>query len=95
VVSGLSVLRVLANLERVLPAATELATLLGATDGLMFMVTSRAPLRIHREHVFEALTLDVPEAATLFIERSKAHGILGTGGHGQVRRPSRTARLER
>jgi predicted ATPase/DNA-binding CsgD family transcriptional regulator len=60
-----ALLMVLDNFEQVLPAATDLASLLGATDRLKLVVTSRTPLHIRWEHVFETPPLDLPDLAEL------------------------------
>jgi predicted ATPase len=81
-------LLVLDNFEQVLPAATDLASLLAHSPRLKILVTSRAPLRIRWEHVFEAPPLDVPDlvdlppleqlsqigAVALFVDRAVAGG---------------------
>ena len=83
-----SQLLVLDNFEQVLPAATDLASLLAHSARLKILVTSRAPLRIRWEHVFEAPPLDMPDlvdlpaleqlgqigAVALFIDRAGAGG---------------------
>jgi predicted ATPase/DNA-binding CsgD family transcriptional regulator len=65
VVGDRTLLLVLDNFEQVLPAAIDLASLLGATDQLKVLVTSRIPLRVRWEHVFEIPTLDLPDLAEL------------------------------
>ncbi|HEX3243850.1 MAG TPA: tetratricopeptide repeat protein [Chloroflexota bacterium] len=91
VVSMLSdkhMLLVLDNSEQVLPAATELAALLGACGRLQVLVTSRALLRLYGEHDLPVEPLTVPgpsrrpapslqelmsfDAITLFTERARA-----------------------
>src|SRR6266851_5921431 len=83
-----SQLLVLDNFEQVLPAATDLASLLAHSARLKILVTSRAPLRIRWEHVFEAPPLDMPDlvdlpaleqlgqiaAVALFVDRAAAGG---------------------
>jgi non-specific serine/threonine protein kinase len=79
-------LLVLDNFEQVVDAATPLAELLGACDGLTALVTSRSPLNISGEYriAVPALTLPPPtdlpalaelteyEAIRLFAERARA-----------------------
>jgi predicted ATPase/DNA-binding CsgD family transcriptional regulator len=62
---GRSLLLVLDNFEQVLPAATDLAALLAGSQRLKLLVTSRAPLRIRWEHVFETPPLELPDLADL------------------------------
>jgi predicted ATPase/DNA-binding CsgD family transcriptional regulator len=83
-----SLLVVLDNFEQVLPAATELASLLAASPRLKFLVTSRALLRVRWERVFETPPLDLPDladlpaldllgqigAVALFVDRAEAAG---------------------
>ncbi|MDQ6673486.1 MAG: tetratricopeptide repeat protein [Chloroflexota bacterium] len=83
-------LLVLDNFEQVLPAATDLAGLLGETNHLKLLVTSRTPLHVRWEHVFETPPLELPDlnelrsadltalghipAVALFMERADAAG---------------------
>lgn len=68
------VLLVLDNFEHLLSAATQVAELLGTTGRLKAIVTSRAPLSIRWEHLFEAPPLDLTDAISLFLERAEAAG---------------------
>jgi predicted ATPase/class 3 adenylate cyclase len=63
---------VLDNLEQVLDAAPELATLLGAAPNLKLLVTSRAPLRITGEREYSVEPLPTGDAVRLFAERAVA-----------------------
>jgi predicted ATPase len=88
IVRDRALLLVLDNFEQVLSAATNVASLLAETDRLKILVTSRAPLRIRWEHVFETPPLDVPDlldlpspqqlghigAVALFVDRAQAAG---------------------
>ncbi|MBW3634679.1 MAG: tetratricopeptide repeat protein, partial [Chloroflexi bacterium] len=79
-------LLVLDNFEQVLPAAPEVAALLGACPGLTALVTSRAVLHVSGEHDVRVLPLVLPdpsrvpsvlevggaEAVRLFVERATA-----------------------
>ena len=78
-------LLVLDNLEHVLDAAADLATLLDRCPGLSVLATSRAPLRVRAERVVALDPLPVPErddvtavaaspAAQVFLERAAAAG---------------------
>jgi predicted ATPase/DNA-binding CsgD family transcriptional regulator len=83
-----TILLFLDNFEQVLPAATDLASLLAGSHRLKLLVTSRAPLRLRWEHVFETPPLDLPEldrlpapeqlgriaAVALFVDRAEAAG---------------------
>jgi hypothetical protein len=82
-IAGRELLLLLDNFEHLLPAATELAELLEAAPGVQVIVTSRAPLRIRGEQLFEVEPLELPAdevAATvsaspaieLFLERGRA-----------------------
>jgi predicted ATPase/DNA-binding CsgD family transcriptional regulator len=88
VVRDQSLLLVLDNFEQVLPAATDLASILAASLGLRLLVTSRAPLRLRWEHVFDVPPLELPDlaqlptldqlgqiaAVALFVDRARATG---------------------
>jgi predicted ATPase len=85
---GRRLLLVLDNFEHLLPAASELAELLGRCPGMNLLVTSRAPLRIRGEHVLQVPPLELPvgggdappdpaslshvAAVRLFVERASA-----------------------
>lgn len=56
-------LLVLDNLEQVLAAGSELATLLASCPRLAVMTTSRSPLRVSGEHIVNVQPLDIPEPA--------------------------------
>ena len=78
-------LLVLDNFEHLLDAASLVTTLLGRCPGLIVLATSRSPLRLRGEHVFEAPPLPLPdprpgasletlagnEAVTLFSQRAQ------------------------
>ncbi|MGH2549857.1 MAG: ATP-binding protein, partial [Thermomicrobiales bacterium] len=76
-------LLILDNLEQVISAAPEIATLLQANRSLVVMVTSRVPLRLSGEREFPVLPLLLPapsrvtgsdsesDAASLFIKRAR------------------------
>jgi predicted ATPase/DNA-binding SARP family transcriptional activator len=77
-------LLVLDNFEHLLPAAAAVAELLESAPGVRAIATSRTPLRIRGEQLFEVEPLDVPDAddeagllgacpaAELFLERGRA-----------------------
>src|SRR5438552_6842955 len=79
-------LLVLDNFEQILPAASTIATLLGAAPGLKVVTSSRAPLRLSGEQEFPIPPLDLPDperlpslevlaqsdAVKLFIDRARA-----------------------
>jgi predicted ATPase/DNA-binding SARP family transcriptional activator len=79
-------LLLLDNFEHVLPAAVDVATLLDNCPRLKLLVTSRAPLRLAAEHLYEVPPLSLAdltkppdreillesEAVRLFVERAKA-----------------------
>jgi len=80
-----SLLLVVDNLEHLPDAAPVIATVLGAGAGITMLATSRVPLRLTGEHVFDVLPLPVPDpaedpsvavrrdgAARLFVERARA-----------------------
>lgn len=62
VFGGRQPLVVLDNFEQVLGAAPDLSDLLGATDGLKLLVTSRQPLHLRWEHDYPVLPLGLPGA---------------------------------
>ncbi|MDQ2740800.1 MAG: adenylate/guanylate cyclase domain-containing protein, partial [Chloroflexota bacterium] len=77
---------VLDNFEHLLPASSLVASLLAACRELHFLVTSRIPLHLSREHEYPVPPLSIPdprrlpsleqfsqyEAVALFIERARA-----------------------
>ncbi|HET7856728.1 MAG TPA: tetratricopeptide repeat protein [Gaiellaceae bacterium] len=65
-------LLLLDNFEQLLPAATELATLLARCPNLKLLVTSRAVLRISGEREFQVAPLPNGDAVTLFMQRARA-----------------------
>jgi predicted ATPase/class 3 adenylate cyclase len=67
-------LLLLDNFEQVVSAAPALGSLLAATSELRLVVTSRTPLRIRDEHVFQVPPLAAAAAASLFMERASAVG---------------------
>jgi predicted ATPase len=78
---------VLDNFEHVMPAAQVVSELADACEGLRLLVTSREPLRLSREQLFEVRPLALPAPADrldfdsiqgspairLFAERCRAH----------------------
>lgn len=58
-------LLVLDNVEHVIEAAVELASLLDACPHLTILATSRAPLRIRGEHEYQVAPLETPDPGTL------------------------------
>jgi len=81
--AGRSMLLVLDNFEQVLEAAGEVATLLRASPGSRFVVTSRAPLRVAGEQEYPVRPLSVgggsagmddPSGSSfrLFVDRARA-----------------------
>ncbi len=74
------------NLEQVIEAAPDIGILLGSAPDLAVLATSREPLSIAGEHVYQVQPLDVPaepgvptardlaanEAVELFVERARA-----------------------
>ncbi len=75
------VLLVIDNMEHLLPAAELLVRLLAAAPRLQLLVTSRSPLRVRAEYVFDVGPLTLPEegrpdaaasAVRLFEERASA-----------------------
>jgi predicted ATPase/DNA-binding CsgD family transcriptional regulator len=83
---GRRLLLTLDNFEQVLPAATLVDDLLRASEDLVVLATSRAPLQLRREHEFPVHPLAVPDAGglltaenvsrfdavSLFVERARA-----------------------
>ena len=77
---------ILDNLEQVIEAAPDIGTLLGAASGLEMLATSREPLSIAGEHVYQVQPLGLPaepgvlgardieanESVELFVERARA-----------------------
>ncbi|MDG4823851.1 DUF4062 domain-containing protein [Asanoa sp. WMMD1127] len=80
-----SLLLVVDNMEHLADASPALATLLDAAPGVTVLATSRIPLRLTGEHVFDVPPLPLPDpreepmvavrrdgAARLFVERARA-----------------------
>jgi predicted ATPase len=65
-------LLLLDNFEQLLPAAPELAALLGRCPNLKLLVTSRAPLRLRGEHELHVPPLQDDDAVGLFMQRARA-----------------------
>lgn len=53
-------LLVIDNFEQVIAAARDIATLLSETTGPKILITSREPLRVHGENVYQVLPLSTP-----------------------------------
>jgi predicted ATPase/transcriptional regulator with XRE-family HTH domain len=60
------------NFEHLLEAAAVVAELLGVAPRLKVIATSRAPLRLSAEHLFDVLPLSLPPATELFTQRAQA-----------------------
>jgi non-specific serine/threonine protein kinase len=60
-----ALLAVLDNFEQVLPAASQLATLLASCPYVVVLVTSRVPLWLRWEHVLRVAPLPVPDLTAL------------------------------
>jgi predicted ATPase/DNA-binding SARP family transcriptional activator len=67
-------LLVLDNFEHIDPAAAAVAELLRRAAQVSVLVTSRSPLRIYGEHVFDVPPLAADDAAALFVARARAAG---------------------
>jgi class 3 adenylate cyclase len=65
-------LLLLDNLEQVVAAAPEVATLVASCPGLRIVTTSRTPLRIAAEREYPLAPLEVDSAVALFAERARA-----------------------
>jgi predicted ATPase len=70
-----SLVLVLDNFEQVLPAAADLATLLGVTDRLKLLITSRARLRLRWEHVIQVPPLDLPDLGRVVSRSRRGRGL--------------------
>jgi predicted ATPase len=64
-------LLVLDNFEQVLPAASDVATLLTACPAVRILVTSRTALRVRAEHELPLAPLSVRPAVDLLVERAR------------------------
>jgi non-specific serine/threonine protein kinase len=71
---GKKVLLVLDNLEHLLEAAVEVATLMEASPGLVVLATSRAPLRVRGEQEYPVPPLALPPSTV----RPSVAGVLGS-----------------
>jgi predicted ATPase/class 3 adenylate cyclase len=70
--AGAEALLLLDNLEHLLPAATELSSLLGRAPQVKLLVTSRVRLRVAGEQEFALDPLPHDEAVAFFVERAQA-----------------------
>ncbi len=68
----MSLLLVLDNLEHVIEASSSVADLLARARGLTVLATSRAPLRLRSELVYDVAPLNPDSGFDLFVERSRA-----------------------
>src|SRR5437763_6150072 len=64
---GRRVMLILDTLEHLLGAAPSLAELVATTDTCKLVITSRAPLNVRAEHLFEVAPLPEAEAVELFL----------------------------
>ena len=67
-------LMVLDNVEHLLGAAKDLATLMRLTPQLRLIVTSRTPLAIRAERLFDLSPMSDDASSTLFLERARSAG---------------------
>jgi predicted ATPase/class 3 adenylate cyclase len=67
-----SLLIVFDNFEQVVDAAADVAALLSACPNLDLLVTSREPLRVNAEQLYEVPPLAPDEGVSLFLARAKA-----------------------
>jgi predicted ATPase len=67
------VLLVLDNFEHVLAAAPLVDEIRTRCEGVKLVTTSREPLRLVSEHVYQVAPLDAGAACALFIDRAEAH----------------------
>jgi predicted ATPase/DNA-binding SARP family transcriptional activator len=72
--SGTGTLLFLDNLEHLSGAASDIAQLLDTVPDLDVLVTSRSPLRLSGEKVYQLDPLPVDDATTLFVELAAARG---------------------
>ncbi len=72
VTRGAPALLVLDGFDRYLDDAGQVGELLAAVGNLTVLATSRAPLRLTAEHVYQVEPLTTPNAAALFIARIEA-----------------------
>jgi predicted ATPase/transcriptional regulator with XRE-family HTH domain len=64
---GRRVLLILDTVEHLLGVAPSLAELVATTDTCKLIVTSRAPLNVRAEHLFEVVPLPGPQAVEMFL----------------------------
>jgi predicted ATPase/DNA-binding transcriptional LysR family regulator len=70
--AGRRLLLVADNFEHVVEAAPTIADLVAATDRLRVLATSRAPLALRGETLYEVAALATTDAVALFVERALA-----------------------
>ena len=69
---GRRVMLILDTLEHLLGVAPSLAELVATTDTCKMVITSRAPLNVRAEHLFEVVPLPEPQAVEMFLTCVKA-----------------------
>jgi predicted ATPase/DNA-binding SARP family transcriptional activator len=72
VTRGAQALVLLDGFDRYLEDARQVGELLAAVGNLTVLATSRAPLRLTAEHVYRVQPLAAPNAAALFVTRTRA-----------------------
>jgi predicted ATPase len=70
-IQGKRMLLLLDNFEQLIDAAAEAAELLAAAPQLHMLVTSRRPLVLHSEQLYEVFPLPESDAVVLFTERAR------------------------
>ena len=89
-----SALVLLDNAEHLLPSlAEELAPVIGAAEGTTFLVTSRSPLHLGSEFEYPVPAMSAEDAASFFISRAHAAGIVTQPSAAQSRLCERLDRL--
>ena len=71
VIGDRRMLLVLDNFEQIVSAAPLVSQLLRQCTGLQALVTSRVPLRVEGEQLFDVEPLAPPDAAALFVQRAR------------------------
>ena len=69
---GRRVLLILDTVEHLLGVAPALAELVATTDTCKIVITSRAPLNVRAEHLFEVVPLPLPRAVEMFLACAEA-----------------------
>ena len=82
------------NLEQVIDAAPDIGTLLGSAPGLDILLTSREPLSIAGEHVYQVPPLGLPAEPGVPKRVARGGSYLSSETNGAAYRPAARLKFE-